>query len=351
MSLNDFGWKAFFSTQLDLDEIETTKPARVIEIHRTGLRLNDGERVFDLALGGAWYRGEAEDLPTVGDWILTDDQQHKAQRLLQRSSLIKRVAPHTGEIQLIAANVDTLFVVTSCNDEFNASRLERYLALALESEVQPVVALTKADLAEDADTFADLVRQVSSTVPVEVVNSLDPDTLGGLSAWCAPGQTVALVGSSGVGKSTLVNSLSGSELQVTGDIREHDAHGRHTTTHRSLHRLDSGALLLDVPGLRELGLADTADGISDLFEDIEALALRCKFSDCAHDTEPGCAIQAAVDSGELDERRLRNFEKLQREEAFNTSTLAQRRQQYKAFGRMARNSTKNKALMRGDNEG
>lgn len=347
MNLQDFGWSPFFSQQLTIEDLEACVPARVTAMHRTGLVLNDGGADFQITLGSRWFQDEPEARPTVGDWLLVDPPRQKVLRLLERKSLFKRLAAGLKvELQLIAANVDTLFIVTSCNEEFSDSRLERYLALASDSGVDPVVVLTKRDLTDQQDAFVDRIRAVAPLVGIELVNALDVATLAGVKAWCQRGQTIALVGSSGVGKSTLVNTLADRDVQSTRGIREDDAHGRHTTTHRSLHLLDDGGLLLDVPGLRELGIADIGEGLSQTFDDVASLATQCRFANCAHRTEPGCAILEALESGQLDERRLRNYEKLLREEARNTSTLAQRRLERRRFAKRVRQVTKEKARHR-----
>ncbi len=343
MKLQDYGWSPFFANQLDLTEMESSSAARVLAVHRSAIVVTDGEGERRLTLGSGWYTAEPALRPTVGDWLLLNATRDKALRMLERKSLLKRLAAGpTAEVQLIAANVDTIFIVTSCSQEFNESRMERYLATTSNSGAQAVVVLTKMDLVANADDYVDRLRRVSTDVPVELVNALDPATLIGTRAWCAPGQTVALIGSSGVGKSTLVNSLAGRTIQLTGGIREDDAHGRHTTTSRSLHLLEGGALLLDVPGLRELGLVGAEHGVAELFDDLEAVFDRCRFADCAHQSEPGCAVQAAIESGDLDPRRLRNYQKMLREEARNTSTIAQRHEAAKALGRLHRKIKKTK---------
>ncbi|MCR9278778.1 MAG: ribosome small subunit-dependent GTPase A [Pseudomonadaceae bacterium] len=351
MTLYDFGWKPFFANQLELSELDTCQPARVTEVQRDAIIATTGETSHRLRLGGRWFQLDAIERPTVGDWLLIDDAGERIIRLLERSSELSRLAAGGQEQQLIAANVDTLFIITSCNDEFNASRLERYLALASNSGATAVVVLTKTDLADDPEAFVEQARRVSGYTEVVAVNALDAQSLTGLAPWCTPRSTIALLGSSGVGKSTLLNTLAGSERQATGDIREADAHGKHTTTHRSLHRLDSGLLLLDVPGLREVGMVGQAEGISSLFQDIDSLSERCRFSNCEHASEPGCAVRAAIDSGELDERRLRNFEKLKREETFNSATIAQKRQHYRDFAKKVRTAAHVKAqLLGGDSK-
>ena len=224
MTLNDFGWKPYFANQLELSELDTCQPARVTEVQRDAIIATTGETSHRLHLGGRWFQLDAIERPTVGDWLLIDNAGERIIRLLARSSELSRLAAGGQDQQLIAANVDTLFIVTSCNDEFNASRLERYLALASNSGATAVVVLTKTDLADDPEAFVEQARRVSGHTEVVAVNALDAQSLTGLAPWCMPRSTIALLGSSGVGKSTLLNTLAGSERQATGDIREADAH-------------------------------------------------------------------------------------------------------------------------------
>lgn len=337
VSLADLGWSPVFQQQLVLEDLQTLTPARVFAVQRSGLRLVFEGGEIEVPLGGRWFQGSSEERPTVGDWVLIDRARGAIERLLERKSLLKRMSvSRPGDVQLIAANVDVLFLVSSCNDEFSLSRMERYLALALEAGVQPVIVLTKADQADDPESYREAAAGLGHDVVVELVNALDPATLEGLRSWCRRGQTVALLGSSGVGKSTLINSLAGRDIQITGDVREEDAKGRHTTTHRSLHLLPGGGLLLDSPGMRELGILDADSGLASAFEDVESLAARCRFNDCAHRSEPGCAVRAAIAAGVLDERRLESYRKLRREELYNTETVAERHSRVRQFGRMVK---------------
>ena len=337
VTLTDLGWSPVFQQQLTLEEMETLTPARVFAVQRSGLKLVFEGGEVDVPLGGRWFQGSPEDRPTVGDWVLLDLPGGAIERLLERKSLLKRMSvSRPGDVQLIAANVDVLFLVSSCNEEFNLSRMERYLALAMEAGVQPVIVLTKADLTDDPDSYRAAAETLGRDLVVELVNALDSDSLGCLQAWCGRGQTVTLLGSSGVGKSTLINSLSGRTVQATGEIREDDAKGRHTTTHRSLHLLPGGGLLLDSPGMRELGITDADVGLSSAFEDVEALAALCRFNDCGHQSEPGCAVREAIAAGRLDERRLESYRKLRREELYNTETVAERHARVREFSRMVR---------------
>jgi len=285
MTLTELGWRHFFAQQVSLDELE-------------GLRTSTAE------LELRWQQLPHEERPTVGDWVLIDGAG-LPQRLLDRQSVFKRkAAGERAEVQLIGANVDTLFVVSSCNMDFNVSRLERYLALALDAKVTPVIVLTKADLA-DAEKYLQEAQAMRSDLDVLAVNSLDPESIADLHQWCGSGQTVALVGSSGVGKSTLLNTLVGKAVAITGAIREDDSKGRHTTTSRSLHVLPNGGLVLDSPGMRELKLTDVAAGLGVVFDDIEVLAEQ-------------------------------NYRKLLREDAHNTQSIAERHQRYRKFGKNAK---------------
>ncbi len=257
--------------------------------------------------------------PAVGDWVAlqgTPDADHRlVQGVLPRRTAIVRRAPtdHGAPEQVLGANIDVVLVMTSLNHDLNLRRLERYLALAWGSGAQPVVVLSKADLATDLDAAVALVGAVAGGAPVHVVSSTTGFGLDGLAGRLAAGRTVAIIGSSGVGKSTLVNALAGELVEATGEIREDDARGHHTTSRRHLVRLPAGGLVLDTPGLRELGLVEADAALDDAFEDVDALAAECRFADCRHEREPGCAVRAAVADGRLDPRRLASRQKLERE--------------------------------------
>lgn len=340
--LADLGWSTFFSSQISTADLDRLMPVRVMVTHRGQISVaGDG---IDAVIPS--HMSEAvseEDFPTVGDWLLVDRETLRPERILDRMSLFRRRAPGTGRRQqLIVANVDTLFIVSSCNHDFNIARLERFLVLAREAGVTPILVLTKADLVETPEVFAEAGRALQKGLLVETVNARDPASLAGIAAWCGPGQTVALLGSSGVGKSTLINTLTGSATIATRPIREDDAKGRHTTTTRALHRLEQGGWLLDTPGMRELQLTDVAAGVEQVFADIALLAKECRFSDCTHQAEPGCAVKAAVETGVLDPKRLKRWRKLAAEEAFNTESFAERRARDRAFGKMVRSVLKGK---------
>ena len=334
-ALTELGWKNAF-TQEVLEHPDHLEPCRVIEVQRTGLTV--APTVADQAtfvLGGRWYNLTPDERPTVGDWILIDPESQAVEACLTRVSLIKRLSP-AGEVQPIAANIDTAFLVTSCNADFSLARIERYLTVLRQEDIQPVVVLTKVDLVDDAENYLSEVQTLGSDIIVEAVNALVADEVNRLADWCGPGQSIALLGSSGVGKSTIVNTLSGAVVQETQAAREGDDKGRHTTTSRSLHRLPAGGVILDSPGMREFQIADVDVGVQSVFEDIELLAQECKFNDCGHASEPGCAVQAAIDAGELEQRRLESYFKLQREDQYNSETIAERHARTRAFSKMVK---------------
>ncbi|HCH24349.1 MAG TPA: ribosome small subunit-dependent GTPase A [Oceanospirillaceae bacterium] len=341
-NLHELGWNNYFESLIDLDEREAVLPFRVVSVERNlieCLGLDSEYKPHSLQLSTYFWRNELpEDHPAIGDWLLVNHDL-EPQKLLDRNTLIKRKgAGKEAFVQLIAANIDTLFIVTSCNQEFNINRIERYLSIAAESDIYCVLVLTKMDQCEDTSVYTDVVTHNYPQLPVELVNAIAPETLDTLQKWVRPGQTVALLGSSGVGKSTIINGLLGEVEQETGGIRESDSKGRHTTTSRSLHRLPGGGLLLDNPGMRELQIVDSEAGIKSTFADIDSLAAKCRFKDCQHVTEPGCAVLAQVEAGELEQRRLDNYHKLMSEQERNSATVAERRHQDRAFGKFIKHA-------------
>jgi ribosome biogenesis GTPase len=341
-ALPELGWRPFFEGQITDEERGRCRPVRVIAVHRGWVSVAGAgpEQLIPSRIPG----GDAgENQPAAGDWLLIDRETKQPARLLRRASLFKRRAPGNGvRLQLIAANVDTLFIVASCNQDFNVARLERYLVLSREVGVRPVIVLTKADLTEQPQDFVDAARALQPGLPVHIVNARIPESVAALAAYCGEGETVALLGSSGVGKSTLVNSLRGSTSIATQAVRQDDGKGRHTTTVRELHRLDQGGWLMDTPGMRELQLSDSATGLAEVFDDIVELALTCRFTNCTHESEPGCAIRPALASGTITQVRLDRWRKLGTEDSANSAGADGRRIRTHSPGTKSRGAGKRK---------
>lgn len=333
--LIDLGMRPFFQQQLSLEELESCSLGRIVEHHKSDVVLmsDNGTLRFNLP--------PKIDSVCVGDWVVFD--QDRVIRVLDRQSLFQRKAAGSAlKRQLIAANIDTVFIVSSLNENFSLNRIERYLALANDAAVEPVIILTKADLCRDADEVREQVQKLDPLLSIYCLNALDSQNVSVLETDCQRGKTIAFLGSSGVGKSTLVNSLLGHHEMETGSIREQDSKGRHTTTFRAIKWLPKGGLLMDTPGMRELQLSNVKEGIQLTFADIESLASQCRFSDCQHENEPSCAVRESAERGELSSRRLDNYKKLLREDAHNSATLAERRAKDRSFTKMV-NSVQGKA--------
>lgn len=283
---------------------------------------DDGEWLGELSGKYRYESATRDDYPAVGDWVWMTKLPGERKAIIhgvyaRKSKFSRKVAGQTAEEQIVATNIDRVFLVMALNRDFNVRRLERYLLTAYESGAVPEIVLTKKDLCDDPEARRIEVESVAYGVPVYMVNSLEENGTAGILKTLKQGETIALLGSSGAGKSTLLNSLYGEQKQKTGDVRDGDDRGKHTTTHRELVLLPSGALIIDTPGMRELQLWDSGgDSIDAAFQDIDALSARCRFSDCGHGKEPGCAVQAALGDGTLARERFDSFLKLQKELAY-----------------------------------
>jgi ribosome biogenesis GTPase len=321
-NIEKYGYDNFYEAQIEQLKINDTNliPARVIEVQKEQYKIisNNGENRARLK-GSIFYDNKSVLYPTVGDFVLIkpnplgDDTIYY---VLERKSKFSRLDSFNFIEQMVAANFDYVFILTSLNYDFNIKRIERYLTAAWQSGAMPVIVLTKSDLCEDYEEQKNKLEVIAPGVPVMAISSMNGDGINELKEYVKPYKTVVFLGSSGVGKSSLVNALFGEEKMVVSAIREDDSKGHHTTTYRELFMLPNDAIIIDTPGMRELGMWAVSDGLDTAFAEIEDLAKRCKFNDCSHQSEPGCAVKAALESGELTEERWKNYLKLRKEAAF-----------------------------------
>ncbi len=321
-------------------------PARITAVHRGRYEMvYDGGNIFGKLKTSVYYNADDYcDFPTVGDYVLVQLNElgdSLIVKTLERSTVFIRKDPasklhksaQSDSSQAVAANFDYVFIVSSLNKDFNIGRIERYLTLTLQSGAIPVIILTKSDLVDSYDAQISEIREISPSTDIVAVSSVTGDGLEQLSFYLKPRKTIVFLGSSGVGKSSLVNALSGNELMKVNDIREDDSKGRHTTTYRQLIKLDCGAVIIDTPGMRELGMWDVSSGLDDAFADVTSYFGKCRFSNCTHTNEPGCAVLEALANGELSSDRLDAYNALMNE-ATITKTKLERRLEGKEFGRI-----------------
>ena len=351
--LTALGWDDALAEEFEPHRRAGLIPGRVSIQHRGAYDVLTAEGELRCDVAGRLYDEAASpaDLPAVGDWVAVAARPEEAAGTVQavlarRTKFSRKTAWQASEEQVLAANVDVALIVTSLNEDMNLRRLERYLTLAWESGATPVLVLTKADLADDVPAVVAEVESVAFGAAVHAISSVTGEGLDELRAHLRPGVTAALLGSSGVGKSTLVNTLVGEELLETREIRE-DGKGRHTTTRRELIQLPGGALVIDTPGMREVQLWIADDGLEEAFEDVTELFGQCRFSDCAHQSEPGCAVKEAIANGTLAPERWESYLKLQRELAHLDRRLdkraqAEERKRWRALSTFAREASRAK---------
>lgn len=350
-TLKKFGFDDWFQEKLDTTQAEIHEVARVVAVHKNRYAITNGERdVFAELSGHLFYTADSStDLPTVGDWVYADfydeDTHAIIHGVIPRKTLLKRkVAGKLVDLQLIAANIDVAFIIQSADYNFNLRRLERYLVMVNEGGITPVILLSKCDLVSqrEVDELKKSITDIAPNVRIVAFSSLNGDNIDGVKEALEPYQTYCLLGSSGVGKTTLLNNLLGSEQLRTQSVSKKQNKGKHTTTSRELILLDNGAMLIDTPGMRELGNLSIDAGMDETFSDISALAEQCKFGNCTHTNEKGCAILAAIDHGELSKQRYENYLKMKKESAFNELTYFEKRQKDKNFGKLVKATMKNK---------
>jgi ribosome biogenesis GTPase len=346
MTLEEFGFSPWFQEQLDPEETGGLTVARVTAVHKGECEVSDGTSTYPAKTTGRLrHRARSRlDYPTVGDWVLVKDFAREdfgtIQSILDRRSELKRkTAGRTTRYQLIAANIDVALIMQTLGPGFNLKRLERYLVMVNESGIEPVVLLSKCDLPAPAEVERKLqeIRERMPGIRLHAFSNLDGTGLDEVAALFERGCTYCIIGTSGVGKTTLLNNLLGdTDCLFTLPVREKDGKGLHSTTWRELITLENGALVIDTPGMRELGNMDVNDGIEETFDDILALAARCKFTDCAHINTLGCAVVAAMERGELSRARYNNYIRLMKEAAFHDQSALEKRDQDRKLGRFYR---------------
>ncbi len=347
VDLDTLGWHVDFAGPFQTYAAQGLRPARVAVAHNYLYQVTgpDGELMAEVS-GRLRHKGDIpENTPVVGDWVAIKPSQSEQKATIEavlprRTSFSRKAAGETTRRQLIAANIDTIFLVCGLDDDFNVRRIERYLVAIQESGASAVIVLNKADACPDLEAARTATAAVATGAPMHLISCLEDDGIAPLKIYVTPGHTIALIGSSGVGKSTIINQLLGVDRQRTRTVRPKDGRGRHTTTQRELIVMPGGGLLIDTPGMRELQLWDSAKALDDAFDDIDGLAADCRFRDCAHGEEPGCAVRAAVDAGQLARLRFENYKGLKQEGA----QLQQRRDELARIEEQRRTKTVHRTM-------
>jgi ribosome biogenesis GTPase len=361
-SLETLGWNNYFFREFEKAGDPSLLPGRVVAEHKGYYRVATAEGEFLGEVSGKfhYHAQQRNDFPVVGDWVTTKRTPNTdcviIHHILPRISRFTRIAKHSrkdrdalGEEQVIAANINTVFLMQGLDGNYNLRRIERFLVTIWEGGAQPVIILNKADRCDEPEKKVSETSAIAPGVPVHAISALNRDGIDALLPYLKKGETIVLIGSSGVGKSTLINTFLGKDVQKTSEVRPGDSKGQHTTTQRQIFILENGSLLLDTPGMRGLQLAETAHGIDDVFDDIETLAAGCRFSDCRHLNEAGCAVQKAVSDGAIDRKRLASFQKLRREAEFieaknDRNLMFKRKAREKILSREIKRFNKNRGI-------
>ena len=349
--MEDFGFNKWFQDKVDPESLERLEIARVIAVHKDSYMITNGKKdVFAELVGKITYNAASPfDYPAVGDWVLAKFYDENTfsiiHEIIQRKSLLKRKTPGKKvDFQLIAANIDAAFIVQSLDNNFNLRRLERYLVMINESNIRPIVLLSKSDLLTSEEVTS-RIGDIHKIMPSLLVRPFSNENESGLKSvrdLLTAGQTYCLLGSSGVGKTTLLNNLIGESVFKTKTVREKDSKGRHSTTSRQLIKLDCGAMVIDTPGMRELGNFSVDTGLDETFAEIIELSQQCQFNDCTHVTEKGCAVLKAVEDGRVSEKRYQNYIKMNKESIYNEMSYLEKRQKEKQFGKFIKTVMKHK---------